>query len=221
MIRTLRRPPNLQRLELAVVIEIYDHLNSETTSFVRQKIIYDRLDENDNQLISKFINASNNNKLFYRDSDGDFYLTDKGTKFIIHKIESESTNVIEYLRDGAAWIKGRSDPLKGSVEARWSPLPIDRDTAEYSAMVQASEQALGEIEASNGYAHEAPDERDSIVVAIRGTLGSIKNSHPTRNLVIEGLVQPLRFIASKFSGAAIGEVAKVAVAAVLKWLASV
>jgi hypothetical protein len=79
---------------------------------------------------------------------------------------------------------------------------------------------LKEIEENNGYAVTEPNERNSIVETIRGTLAALKTGFSSQTAVIAGLQAPLRFIAKKFGEASMGETAKIAVAALVKWLFS-
>jgi hypothetical protein len=103
-------------------------------------------------------------------------------------------------------------------EDTWSPLQIDRESAEAKDAIQKSEGALKEIEQSNGYASSDMEERNGIVTSIKGALDSIKLGSPSRQFIVAGLLAPLKFIAKKFSEASMGEAAKIAVAALVKWL---
>lgn len=100
----------------------------------------------------------------------------------------------------------------------WEPLPIERESQDAKDAIEKSEIALSEIEQSNGYAATSPDERNGIVQVIRGTLSAIKSGFPSREAIISGLLAPLRFIAKKFAEASMGEAAKIAVLAIIKWL---
>lgn len=100
----------------------------------------------------------------------------------------------------------------------WSPLQINREDASTKSAIEATESALKEIESSNGYAATEPEERNAIVLTIRGTLDAIKTGFPSKPAIISGLLAPLKFIAKKFSEASMGEAAKIAVAAIIKWL---
>lgn len=120
---------------------------------------------------------------------------------------AEETKSLELERD--------DDPL--STEA-WEPLQIDRGSGTYRGAIDAVEAAAEAIEGSNGYAESEPDERNGIVHTIRGTLRAVKEGFPSRKSIVHGLLVPLRFIATKFTGAAMGEAAKRAVAALITWL---
>lgn len=100
----------------------------------------------------------------------------------------------------------------------WEPLPIERESKDAKDAIEKSEIALSEIEQSNGYAATSPDERNGVVETIKGTLSAIKNGFPSREAIASGLLAPLRFIAKKFGDASMGEAAKMAVLAIIKWL---
>jgi hypothetical protein len=48
----------------------------------------------------------------------------------------------------------------------------------------------------------------------------LKAGFPSRQAIIAGLVAPFRYIAKKFGEATVGEAAKIAAAAIVKWLIS-
>jgi len=100
----------------------------------------------------------------------------------------------------------------------WSPLQINREDPSIRKAIEAAESALKEIESSNGYAVAEAEERNAVVSTIRGTLDAIKTGFPSKPAIISGLLAPLKFIAKKFSEASMGEAAKIAVAAIVKWL---
>jgi hypothetical protein len=103
-------------------------------------------------------------------------------------------------------------------ESDWEPLPIDRADPDFQAAVESSEKALDAIEQNNGYAATHPDERNGLVKTIRGTLDALKSGTPSRAAVIEGLLKPLKFFVKRFSESSMSELAKLAVAAIMKWL---
>jgi hypothetical protein len=107
---------------------------------------------------------------------------------------------------------------RGDEESYWEPLPLERHTQEAIEAIETTEAALREIEQNNGYASTEPDERNGIVESIKGTLRAIKGGFPSKNVIVAGLLAPLKFIAKKFSEASMGEAAKIAVAALIKWL---
>jgi hypothetical protein len=117
-------------------------------------------------------------------------------------------------------VKDEVAPANELEEQQWEPLKIDRDGEKYQEAVASSEAALREIEASNGYAARDPEERNSIVLTISGTLKALREASPSRATVVQGLLVPLRYISKKFSDAALGEIAKVAVAKILAFLLS-
>lgn len=103
----------------------------------------------------------------------------------------------------------------------WSPLPIDRETEEFQDVVEAVEKAVQSVEQDNGYAANEPDERNQVVESLKTGLQWIKEGFPSLAQIRSTVEGPLKFLASKFSGAAMGEAAKVAVAKAAAWLASI
>ncbi|MGA8498433.1 MAG: hypothetical protein WB764_23305 [Xanthobacteraceae bacterium] len=105
-------------------------------------------------------------------------------------------------------------------EQPWEPLEIDRSNADYQHAIEVSEKAIEVIEQNNGYASSEPSERNGIVKTIRGTLDAVKEGSPSKALIREGLLKPLRYVAKKFADSAMGEFAKLAVLAILKYFFS-
>jgi hypothetical protein len=102
----------------------------------------------------------------------------------------------------------------------WVPLEIDREDPQYKAAVTDVEAALEVIRGDNGFAVEFPDERAGILSTLEDGLRWLKANTPTRSQVMSSLVAPLRWVASKFSGVIIGEVAKKAAQSLLDYLGS-
>jgi hypothetical protein len=94
----------------------------------------------------------------------------------------------------------------------WRPLPIDREAPEYSEAVESIGEAVQIVEQDNGYPTSDPEERNQIVDSLKTGLQWIKEGAPSLAQIRATVVAPLKFLASKFSGAAMGEAAKVAVA---------
>ncbi len=109
-------------------------------------------------------------------------------------------------------------PAPDAVDV-WEPLPIDRSNPEYSAAVDAVEQAVKVIEGDNGYAATHPDERNHIVWCLKEGLAAVKERLPSYAQVRSMIVAPLRFLAKKFAETVMGESAKLALAKVGEWLA--
>jgi hypothetical protein len=100
-------------------------------------------------------------------------------------------------------------PTEKKIESdKWEPLPLDRQSTEFTKAVEATDIALKEIEGSNGYAGTSPDERNSVVETIKSNLKNLKEGLISKGQIIEGLIKPLTFVASKFAEASIGELAK-------------
>jgi hypothetical protein len=121
---------------------------------------------------------------------------------------------------GIAATPEAADASAVTPEPEWEPLKIDRQSVIVQEAINASEAALHEIEGSNGYATTAPEERNGVVNVIRGTLAAIREGSPSKQAIIQGLLQPLKFITKKFADTTMGEIAKLAVAKIIAWLIS-
>lgn len=100
----------------------------------------------------------------------------------------------------------------------WSPLPIERNAAEYQTAVEASEAALQVIKGDNGFA--SMPERNEIVQTIEAGLEDLKNSTPSKYRLLTSLARPFRYVAEKFFGTLIGEAAKKGFDALMTLIAS-
>jgi len=130
------------------------------------------------------------------------------------------------MQEGITWVM-KPDPSDTGAnvttteeDAGWEPLPIDRGHDDYVAMISAAEAALKQIEGSNGYAASDPEERNGVVGSIKSALQTISDGQPSRTYIRAALVAPLQFVAKKFAEAIVGQFAKSAAIAVLKWLAN-
>ena len=89
----------------------------------------------------------------------------------------------------------------------WEPLPLDRQSTEFTKAVEATDAALKEIESSNGYADSNQIERDSIVNVVKANLELLRGGLISKGQILEGLIRPLKYIGTKFAEASIGELA--------------
>lgn len=115
------------------------------------------------------------------------------------------------LDDFAAQLRVPEDETESTTRsgaASWEPLPIDRSSAEFQKVVSETEIAIQRIEADNGYATSAPQERDGIVATMKGTLSALKAGWVSKEIIVFGLIRPLKFIVDKFAGAGLAEAGK-------------
>lgn len=229
--RSLRLLPQTERLEIAVLVELYDAFSkSKDEQSMDESALVQCLDIGLGQgILGPLLAASNRSGYFERWTDGDgfahFSLADRGIALLLSHQTSPIFEIAAYLRDGGDWVLGLESPFIEDIPETppadldtWEPLPIDRSTAEYEAAVDSAQAALSEIESNNGYAASEPDERNGIVESIRGVLKTIQDGIPTKNQIVSGLLAPLKYVAKKFADASMGETAKHAVVAIIKWL---
>ncbi|WP_151115391.1 hypothetical protein [Hypericibacter adhaerens] len=144
-----------------------------------------------------------------------FEISARGIEYVEAQLESSWTVIGQYAEEEA------QAPLRASAPEQadtWQPLKIDRQQPEYQEVVNSVEAALEAIRGDNGYATSQADEREQIVTAIQTGLDRIKHAFPTRAEIKALLLDPLKFVARKFAEMTIGELAKVAATAIIKWL---
>ncbi|RUU96355.1 hypothetical protein EOB36_30065 [Mesorhizobium sp. M6A.T.Cr.TU.017.01.1.1] len=149
-----------------------------------------------------------------------YLLNDNGRSWLaaaLDKINSKASNDLE-----REYVEQVSDDQETSGEEHaWEPLPVELDDPDLADAISLSEQAIAVIEASNGYADSEPSERNSIVNSMKGSLQSLKAGMPSRKAILEGLYAPMKYIAKKFTDAAMGKAAASAVIALAKWLSGI
>jgi hypothetical protein len=148
------------------------------------------------------------------------------TRTGIKEVESWRDDFYENTAEGIDFLDEKEDKARtvlhtdtGKTLDEWEPLPLERSGEEYEAVVNSVESALKEIESNNGYAAEEPEERNQIVWSLTNGLNQIKDGLPNREQVITMLLKPLRYISRKFADASMGEVAKLAIKALMSWIA--
>jgi len=147
-----------------------------------------------------------------------FTLTTRGRQ----TIESMPEAQYDALLNEALSPEGRVASLSEAKEEKktdegWEPLALERDSSDFREMIESSEKALKEIEQNNGYAQSTPEERNGIVLSIRGALSAITDGSPSENTIYYSLLAPLKFIAKKFADASMGKLASIAVVAISRY----
>lgn len=144
-------------------------------------------------------------------------ISNRPTKLNRQEVESYYNRELN-IRDEST--QYNTDDAFGFEKDEWQPLPIDRDSELYKEAMEAATAALREIESSNGYAVDSPDERSAIVATVKGNLEAVKVGSPNRQSVVHGLLKPLQYIAKKFVDSTLGEIAKLAAVKLIVWLSS-
>lgn len=164
-------------------------------------------------------------------SVGGYSITEDGILYVEKHLEDRESVVFNYKNHGDPWLEKQSvgprdedEPANSSVidlqEDEWQPLPIDRESPDYEEAIGTLDEAIGVVAGNNGYAESEPDERDNIVEMLRQGQTAITERQPSRAQIIALVLQPLNFLARKFSESAIGEIAKIAAVKIVAWLAS-
>ena len=97
-------------------------------------------------------------------------------------------------------------------------MPLERSGELFEQAVDSTEKALAEIKGNNGYAGSEPEERERIVWSLSEAVRQMREGMPSRDQILVMAVKPLKYIAEKFAGASMGEVAKAAIKAIWAWL---
>lgn len=199
-------------------------LDAALAFLTEEKIIQFLTDEFGPGLVVRTEGFSDNLKRLHSEKDTVFYkyalAGEKRATWLssaLHKINEQLEHLGEQNDESEELITSeRGDFVE---EEKWTPLPIERESIDFKEAISSAEKALETIEQNNGYASTEPDERNAIVRTVGGTLTALKEGRPSLASVKEGLLKPLRYVATKFSDSVMGEFAKIAVSAILKWLA--
>jgi len=226
MARTLPPIPNLRRLEIAIVVELYSLLAETEDGFVDPDELAGALDGIPAGLIPVFADRARIHGYYHLvDAEEPYYdLLPAGLDLIMDHGADTNSDITSYMTNGVPWIlepdEGGANVMEDIAAQDWEPLPIDRGNEDFGQMVLATEAAIQQIEANNGYAATEPDQRNGIVTALRGAIETIKSGAPSSAYIRAALIAPLTFISKKFAEGIVGQVAKTAADAVIKWLTS-
>lgn len=101
----------------------------------------------------------------------------------------------------------------------WEPIPLDRDEPILKEAIASLDETIAEIEQSNGYASEHPEERNYVVDNLKLLSNKLKSAASTSAAYVRSHgLNVLQKVADKFSGAAMGEAAKATLKALGEWL---
>lgn len=158
-------------------------------------------------------------------------LQDKGRAEAERLLEIDDPESIEYFKNGSSFFdqfeglplpRRDKPPTPDALDAdEWQPLKLDRQRPEFKAALSKTEKALDIIRGDNGYADAMPEERNEVVRSLEAGVESLKQGAPTLQKIKALLIAPLKFVANRFVGAALGEAAKDAVASLLHWIGNI
>ena len=162
---------------------------------------------------------------------GGYSITGSGILYVEQHLEDRDSVTFNFEKYGEAWLDKHSVGTRGEDEPadsididlqedEWEPLPIDRESPGYEEAIGTLDEAIGVVAGNNGYAESEPDERNNIVESLRQGQTAIRERQPSKAQITALVLQPLQFLARKFSESAIGEIAKVAAVKIVAWLAS-
>jgi hypothetical protein len=104
------------------------------------------------------------------------------------------------------------------IESEWSPLPLDRDSEAARVAISLTEELVERVRGENGFAVAEPERHSATIWSLQTGLDAIKTRRPSRSQIVTLLFTPMRWLSDKFAGAAIGELAKQALHALLTWI---
>jgi hypothetical protein len=100
----------------------------------------------------------------------------------------------------------------------WEPLAIERDTVELNAALTSLDELAERVRGDNGFAQSSPERYASINWSLSTGIDALRRLSPSRQQIAALISAPVKWLAEKFAGAAIGELAKRAGAALADWL---
>lgn len=213
-----RRPIPIEEAKRLVLGRIYHAFINDLAEFPVQldeliPIISVEVSKNmTRKIISQFVSDGLLER-YQEETGGDFFhdFTEKGLVLIDEELKDLGSPVRRVAHE-------ISDIDSNEELDEWKPLNIDRNDQKYSDAISAVENAITIIKNDNGYAATHPDERTAIVESIEFGIEKLKKGYLTLSGIRTLVLQPLQYIARKFSEAMIGEAAKAAVGAVVRWL---
>ena len=230
--------PVFDNLKEAVLVKFYSQAIARHDSGA---VYFDKMDDiapnniSDTylyEILDELFNDGSIKKITERPDRNGFFISKQGIKEVESRIRDRSSLSYLYWAEGDAAFSedieegieydakgdGVADPVSLEIKDTWEPLPLERHSKKFDEAVSATESALREIEGNNGYAESAPEERDRVVWSLKEGLKHMREGLPSRDQVIAYALKPLKFVAEKFAGASMGEMAKAAVKALLAWL---
>lgn len=104
-------------------------------------------------------------------------------------------------------------------ESEWEPIPVDRNDPSLQTVRKAVDDAIQQIEADNGYAVNAPGERDYVVSNLKVFRVALREQAAIYALQVKAFVlDPLARVVTRFGTAATGLAASAARQAVFDWI---
>ncbi len=111
-----------------------------------------------------------------------------------------------------------SDFSQDTIEIEWEPIPLDRSN---EALIQATEQvqkAINSIEQDNGYAANAPGEREYVLSNLKAFQKAAEQSEIYWLQIKTFALEPLARVIKRFGPAALGIAATAARESIVEWL---
>lgn len=154
-----------------------------------------------------------------------------GILYVEKQLEDGDSIIFKYDKYGDPWLDkqtvgARDEGDQANLgdtepqEEKWEPLPIDRESPEFEKAVDALDDAIGKIEADNGYAANQPEERDNVVWSLRQGIAALKEMTPSLAQVRALIIAPLNSAITTFKESVPGVAAIFAREALKEWIKS-
>jgi len=151
-----------------------------------------------------------------------------GIEYVQKQMSDPKSHIAQLQSTGDEWLdsdlqdieENENEDSDSESEKSWEPLPIDRNSPEYTEAVSKTEDALAVIEGDNGFATSFPEMRDHVVWSLGAGVNALKEGLVTQKQVDSLLITPLKWIATKFAEGLMKVAANKAIIAILAWLKS-
>lgn len=142
--RALPRLPNVARLEVAAIVEIYSLLSESDELRVPADDLITKLNLGVGAaLVMRALSqASSLNGRFFIDDEGSAYLSEYGFDFIQEMQDDPSSDIEKYLERGADWVLEASRPIAASLDANLENATLESTVSTAKPQASTAPQAF-------------------------------------------------------------------------------
>lgn len=233
MAKEFPRLPKLERLDLAIAVEVYLHVSNSEYSYIDIRQVYNSLDGTIGygllrRLVDK-ITSDRTVALWHLDDDENISLSNEGFDLFIKHSERPIDQILDYSKFGSEWVFGTNGTdaqsksldieLEKPEQDTWEPLPLDRENPEHQNAIDRLDEVIELTQADNGYAATYADERNFVVSALSAGSKALKEQAVIYRIQFKALIwEPLVQLAARFGDNAIGIAASAAKEAIKEYL---
>jgi hypothetical protein len=115
-----------------------------------------------------------------------------------------------------------SDFSQDTIDVQWEPIPLNRSDPALAKAAQDLQNAITSIEQDNGYAANAPGEREYVLSSLKDFQKAIVERSEIYWLQVKTFaLEPLARVVKRFGSAAVGIAASAARESIVDWLKTV